>query len=112
MVLEEYGHYVDAQINSVDAAGDEGDIFSGLVQGQSFTQEQLQQLKVENDRAIVTIDGEEVAIEQNDVREWRGDNNNNIYKAKNYSPNNPWILLGEGGNDELWGGTKGDILFG
>ncbi|MDJ0692085.1 MAG: hypothetical protein QNJ41_26775 [Xenococcaceae cyanobacterium MO_188.B32] len=65
LVLEEYGHYVDAQINPVDAFGDEGDIFAGLVQGQSFTDEQLQQLKLENDRAVVAIDGSEISIEQN-----------------------------------------------
>ncbi len=64
LVLEEYGHFVDARINSVDAAGDEGDIFSGLVRGESFTDEQLQELKLENDRAVISLDGEEIAIEQ------------------------------------------------
>ncbi len=69
LVLEEYGHFVDAQINPVDAFGDEGAIFSGLVQGQSFSNEQLQLLKVENDKALVTIDGEEIAIEQQTFNE-------------------------------------------
>jgi hypothetical protein len=64
LLLEEYGHFVDASINTVDAAGDEGAIFSGLVQGKSFTNEELQQLKLESDQAVVTIDGQEVAIEQ------------------------------------------------
>ena len=64
LVLEEYGHYVDAQINSVDAAGDEGAIFSSLIQGESFSDGELQQLKLENDQAVVTLDGSEIAIEQ------------------------------------------------
>ena len=64
LILEEYGHYVDASINSVDAAGDEGAIFSGLVQGESFTDSELQQLQLENDKAVVTLDGEEIALEQ------------------------------------------------
>ena len=64
LILEEYGHFVDASINSVDAAGDEGAIFSGLVQGESFTDSELQQLQQENDKAIITLDGQEIAIEQ------------------------------------------------
>ncbi|MDJ0658159.1 MAG: hypothetical protein QNJ42_01575 [Crocosphaera sp.] len=64
LIIEEYGHYIDARINSVDAAGDEGDIFSRLVQGESFSDGELQQLKAENDQVIVNIDGQEIAIEQ------------------------------------------------
>ncbi|WP_144875825.1 FG-GAP repeat domain-containing protein, partial [Hyella patelloides] len=64
LVIEEYGHYVDASINSVDAAGDEGAIFSGLVTGESFSEGELQQLQLENDKAVITLDGEEIAIEQ------------------------------------------------
>ncbi len=64
LILEEYGHFVDASINTVDAAGDEGAIFSGLVQGETFTDSELQQLQLENDKAIITLDGEEIAIEQ------------------------------------------------
>ncbi|MGK7955955.1 MAG: FG-GAP repeat domain-containing protein, partial [Crocosphaera sp.] len=64
LVIEEYGHYIDARINTVDAAGDEGDIFSRLVRGESFSEGELQQLKAENDQVIVNIDGQELAIEQ------------------------------------------------
>ena len=32
VILEEIGHYVDAQVNQVDSAGDEGAIFAELVQ--------------------------------------------------------------------------------
>ena len=64
LILEEYGHFVDARINSVDSAGDEGAIFSGLVQGEFFTESELQQLQLENDQAVITLDGQEIAIEQ------------------------------------------------
>ena len=67
LIIEEYGHFVDASINSVDAAGDEGAIFSGLVQGESFTEGELQQLQLENDKAVITLDGEEIAIEQREA---------------------------------------------
>ena len=49
-------------INSSDAAGDEGAVFSGLVRGKSFTEEQLPLLKAENDKATVIIDGEEIDL--------------------------------------------------
>ena len=67
LILEEYGHFVDASINSVDAAGDEGAIFSGLVQGETFTDAELQQLQLENDQAVITLDGQEIAIEQREA---------------------------------------------
>ena len=64
VILEEIGHYVDAQINQTDSAGDEGAIFSGIVQGKVFESEQLKLLKAEDDHAIVSLDGKLVAIEQ------------------------------------------------
>ena len=64
LVLEEFGHFVDSQINSVDSAGDEGAIFSGLVRGESFSDAELQQLQLENDQAVVNIDGQDIVIEQ------------------------------------------------
>ncbi|MEI2423287.1 amidase, partial [Arthrospira platensis SPKY2] len=36
VLLEEIGHYIDSQINISDTPGDEGAIFSGLVQGREF----------------------------------------------------------------------------
>ena len=65
LLLEEYGHFVDAQINSVDSAGDEGSIFAALVQGQSLDTATLQVLKAEDDSAIITIAGENILVEQN-----------------------------------------------
>ncbi|VEP16823.1 hypothetical protein H1P_50028 [Hyella patelloides LEGE 07179] len=82
-ILEEYGHHVDAEINTIDAAGDEGDIFSRLVKGQAIDSDLLEQLKAENDLAVVIIDGQKVAIEQA-----IGDN----------------LMHGTAGNDTLNGG--------
>jgi len=31
VLLEEYGHFVDAQVNTLDSPGDEGEIFAALV---------------------------------------------------------------------------------
>ncbi|MEG4012330.1 MULTISPECIES: VWD domain-containing protein [unclassified Microcoleus] len=64
VLLEEFGHFVDSQINSVDAIGDEGEIFSDLVQGKVLSQGELAGLKGEDDSAVVVLGGEKVRIEQ------------------------------------------------
>ena len=64
VLLEEYGHYLDSQVNPIDSPGDEGAIFADLVQGKELSQGELAALKGEDDSAIVVLDGEEVRIEQ------------------------------------------------
>jgi subtilisin family serine protease len=65
LLLEEIGHYIDAQINSTDSDGDEGAIFSALVQGYKLDDETLLSLKAENDQTTITLgDGQEVLVEQ------------------------------------------------
>ncbi len=64
VLLEEIGHYLDSHLNTIDASGDEGAIFSALVQGQSLTLQQLQLLRGEDDSATVGLDGYTVAVEQ------------------------------------------------
>ncbi|MDB9426277.1 Calx-beta domain-containing protein [Microcystis aeruginosa CS-564/01] len=63
VILEEIGHYVDAQINQVDSAGDEGAIFAELVQGNSIDIGTLQVLQAEDDSGIITINGEVITVE-------------------------------------------------
>ncbi|WP_419756917.1 putative Ig domain-containing protein [Anabaena sp. FACHB-595] len=64
VLLEEFGHWVDSRINTKDAPGDEGAIFSTLVRGQQLTQTELQKLKLENDQALIGLDGQTVEIER------------------------------------------------
>ncbi|MFO0097550.1 MAG: Calx-beta domain-containing protein, partial [Aphanizomenon sp.] len=64
VLLEEYGHFIDAHINQKDSAGDEGDIFSNLVRGNILSAATLQTLKSENDWATITIDGQSIEVEQ------------------------------------------------
>ncbi|AFW96022.1 hypothetical protein ANA_C13352 [Anabaena sp. 90] len=64
VLLEEIGHAVDAKINIFDTPGDEGAIFSAVVQGKTFEPEQLQQLKVENDHTTITLDSQVLQVEQ------------------------------------------------
>lgn len=75
VLLEEIGHSIDRQLNEVDSLGDEGEIFSALVRGQTLSDNQLKSLRAENDTAIVTLDGQVVQIEQADEN-----NSNSFYK--------------------------------
>lgn len=64
VLLEELGHFVDAQINVVDTPGDEGAIFAALVQGQEPSPAALTELRAENDTVIAVLDGTLLKIEQ------------------------------------------------
>jgi hypothetical protein len=86
VLIEELGHALDARVNLIDADGDEGDIFSRLVRGQSIDFEQLRLLKVEDDHDQIIVDGRILAVEQsqdfnNDTKVdilWRHTNGNNV----------------------------------
>ncbi len=58
VILEELGHYFDAQVNQTDSAGDEGAIFANLIQRKPMTTAALASLKQENDQIQVSIDGQ------------------------------------------------------
>ena len=64
VLLEEYGHFIDRQLNQNDSPGDEGAIFAAMVQGENLSQRQLQLLRGEDDTAIVTLNGKAIEIEQ------------------------------------------------
>jgi len=64
LLLEEVGHFVDATINEVDAPGDEGAIFTALVQGVQLSQARLQSLKMEDDSTTLVLDGRRLQVEQ------------------------------------------------
>ncbi|BAY73647.1 VCBS repeat-containing protein [Nostoc linckia NIES-25] len=81
VLLEEFGHYFDGQINVKDAAGDEGDIFSRLVQEQSISGGELLSLKVEDDSKFITVDGQEILVEQNTFQ-------NQISSSPGFTKNN------------------------
>lgn len=61
VILEEWGHYLDSILNDTDSAGDEGEIFANQVKGYSFD---LDVLQTEDDTTVITIDGENLSVEQ------------------------------------------------
>ena len=57
VVLEEYGHFVDTQVNGTDTAGDEGELFSTIVRGISLSVAELSRIKAEDDHGIMSLGG-------------------------------------------------------
>lgn len=60
LLTEEYGHFIDAQLNSTETIGDEGEIFANLVQGNPINPTAF----TEDDTATVTLEGQTITIEQ------------------------------------------------
>jgi hypothetical protein len=104
VLLEEIGHSLDAQINSVDTVGDEGAVFAALVQGEILSEKTLLALRAEDDRAIITINGQDVAIEQQTFTGTAG--NDTITGTAGDDVINAGL-----GNDNVDGGEGNDLLI-
>ena len=86
VLLEEIGHFIDGHINLSDSAGDEGAIFAALVQGNSLDTTTLQALKAEDDHATITVNGQNIQVEQ---QNFTGTNRNDT-------------ITGTSGNDTIY----------
>jgi uncharacterized repeat protein (TIGR01451 family) len=73
VLLEEYGHFIDSRLNAVDSPGDEGAIFSALVQGKTLGLERLQQLKNEDDRSNIILDFQTIEVEESSISDSGGE---------------------------------------
>ncbi|NJR63906.1 MAG: hypothetical protein HC769_37180 [Cyanobacteria bacterium CRU_2_1] len=124
VLLEEIGHYIDAQLNQSDSPGDEGAIFAAIVQGRQISPQEWQALKTENDFAMLIDQGQIIAIEQaaviigtagndslvgtNGDDRIEGLEGDDILDGADGND----ILDGSQGNDTLKGGNGNDTLFG
>ncbi|MEG4409500.1 hypothetical protein Q5692_00850 [Microcoleus sp. C2C3] len=63
VLLEEIGHSVDARLNVTDSPGDEGAIFSRVVQGKQLSQGELQGLKGKDDIFTITLNSQKIDLE-------------------------------------------------
>ncbi len=63
ILAEEMGHAIDTKINITDAKGDEGEIFSRLVNGEDISATELAALQQENDSGMININGEKIEVE-------------------------------------------------
>ncbi|HEY6514385.1 MAG TPA: DUF4157 domain-containing protein [Burkholderiaceae bacterium] len=61
--VEEAGHHLDAQLNTVDTQGDEGEMFRRVLGGEQLSAQQVADIRNENDKGTITVDGKEVQVE-------------------------------------------------
>lgn len=61
--VEEAGHHLDTKLNRGDAAGDEGELFRRVMGGEKLSKSQIAQVKNENDKGTVTINGKTMEVE-------------------------------------------------
>ena len=69
VIIEEIGHSIDVLVNAVDAPGDEGEIFAGVVEGKTFDAAELAKLKAEDDSAKINLSGSDISIEMSQNRQ-------------------------------------------
>ncbi|MEM9420300.1 MAG: hypothetical protein AAGA25_14775 [Planctomycetota bacterium] len=62
--VEEAGHFLDTALNTTDTAGDEGELFRRLMAGEKISAADLKAINAENDFGTITINGQEIQIEQ------------------------------------------------
>jgi Ca2+-binding RTX toxin-like protein len=100
LLLEEIGHKLDRLLNgNLDSPGDEGAIFRLLATGQGSA-ETLAELRIPDDHAVITVDGQAVEVEKQD---FYGD-------AGGIVTND--TLSGTSGNDRFFPGKGADTIDG
>ena len=63
VLLEEFGHAIDARINILDSVGDEGAVFSSIVIGAAISNAEMAKLRKENDRIDALLLGNKIHLE-------------------------------------------------
>ncbi|MDY7051877.1 Calx-beta domain-containing protein [Limnospira fusiformis] len=63
VITEEFGHYIDSQLNEIDSPGDEGELFMRLVNGEALTEADITGLRSQNDWGFIWVEGEPVAAQ-------------------------------------------------
>jgi hypothetical protein len=61
--VEEAGHHLDAQLNTQDTQGDEGELFRRILNGEKLTPAQVKELRAENDKGIIQLNGQAIEVE-------------------------------------------------
>ncbi|RYZ38979.1 MAG: DUF4157 domain-containing protein [Myxococcaceae bacterium] len=61
--VEEAGHHLDTKLNTEDTVGDEGELFRRVLSGEKLSTQQVSDIRAENDKGIIRVDGKDVAVE-------------------------------------------------
>jgi hypothetical protein len=63
VLLEAFGHYLDAQLNTADAQGDEGQMFATIAQGTLLSAADWYAMKTEDDHITISLNGQAQWVE-------------------------------------------------
>jgi Ca2+-binding RTX toxin-like protein len=116
LILEEVGHRIDQLLNNgVDSAGDEGEIFGRLVEGQSLSSGVLATLRSQNDHSSIRINGQLVAVETSAGITINGTALADVITPTSLTPSfvttiNDDIIYAGDGNDTVDGGNGNDYI--
>jgi hypothetical protein len=61
--VEEAGHHLDARLNAKDTPGDEGELFRRILSGEKLSSAQVAEIRAENDKGIIHVDGKAKEVE-------------------------------------------------
>ncbi|MFQ5590065.1 MAG: DUF4157 domain-containing protein [Phycisphaerae bacterium] len=61
--VEEAGHHLDTKLNKADTRGDEGEMFRRVLSGEKLSAAQMREIRAENDKGVITVDGKQVEVE-------------------------------------------------
>jgi Ca2+-binding RTX toxin-like protein len=113
VLAEEVGHHLDARFNSSDTPGDEGELFSRLILGQTPSASERTRISRDNDAIQVTLangtlaSAEAAAGLDPVVRTTGTERAEQLIGGSNND-----VLFGMGANDTLIGAAGGDYLDG
>jgi RTX calcium-binding nonapeptide repeat (4 copies)/FG-GAP-like repeat len=109
VIIEEYGHSIDSLVNKEETPGDEGAIFRLLVKGFKLTQAMLAELRAEDDWAVISIDGQQLAVEMAIFNGTTGnDTLGGVVAGDNVGDDLFYPITGQ---DVVAGGDGNDTLF-
>lgn len=104
VLTEEFGHHIDSLLNSSDTAGDEGEIFAGLLFDGHIADADADRVAREDDNIfVITSDGRELSAEA--AKLTGGEGNDTLKGTQSLD-----VIYGRGGNDFIDGMSGNDYL--
>ncbi|WP_208752263.1 hypothetical protein [Corallococcus carmarthensis] len=61
--VEEAGHHLDTKLNTEDTQGDEGELFRRILSGEKLSPKQVADIRAENDKGTIVVDGKAKEVE-------------------------------------------------
>ncbi|GMU00927.1 hypothetical protein KH5H1_50470 [Corallococcus caeni] len=61
--VEEAGHHLDTKLNTEDTQGDEGELFRRILSGEKLSPTQVADIRAENDKGTIVVDGKAKEVE-------------------------------------------------